>query len=288
MRPKKFNNKGKQNIVATTQHALRSDSRDETNITTMGFKVKDSIASTSSSSSLNETQHEKERIELFHIRVISKHTKIYTLFDRGSQENIISEDIVKKLNLETIPHPKPYPLGWICDNAKLHVTERCKLRFAITANFIDEVELDVIPLDICGIILGSPYLYDRRVIFHFHENKYHLFKYGVEYIVRAHNKKLNLSLLNVGQMKRFFNDSKNFVLLMIKPKENFENKAFQGCDAKLKSDLYEVVNTYDEMFQEPKRLPPKRGIQHEIQLQQDCPLPNIGMYRMLVMENAKN
>jgi hypothetical protein len=59
-RPKKFNNKGKQKTVATTQHDLGSDSGDETKITTMGFKGKDSIASTSSSSSsLNETQHEK-------------------------------------------------------------------------------------------------------------------------------------------------------------------------------------------------------------------------------------
>jgi hypothetical protein len=124
-------------------------------------------------------------------------------------------------------------------------------------------------LDICGIVLGSPYLYDRKAIFHRHENKYHLFKNGVEYIVRAHTKKMNLSLVNVGQMKRLVNASKNFVLLMIKPKDDIENEAFQGCDAKLKSDLYEVVNQFDEMFKEPKGLPPKRGIQHEIQLQQD-------------------
>jgi hypothetical protein len=253
----------------------------------MGYQGNGSIASTSSSNNLNVTRQEKERIELFHIRVVSKHTKIDTLFDTGSQANLISEDIVKKLKLETIPHPKPYPLGWICDNAKLQVTRRCKLRFAITAHFVDEVELDVIPLDICGIVLGSPYLYDRKAIFHRHENKYHLFTNGVEYIVRAHTKKMNLSLVNAGQMKRLVNASKNFVLLMIKPKDDIENEAFQGCDTKLKSDLYKVVNQYDEMFKEPKGLPPKRGIQHEIQLQQDCPLPNIGMYRMSVMENAE-
>jgi hypothetical protein len=98
MRPKKFNNKGKPKTTATTQHDLGSDSGDETKITAMGFQGKDSIASTSSSSSssLNETQHEKERIEIFHIRVISKHTKIDTLFDTGSQANLISEDTVKK------------------------------------------------------------------------------------------------------------------------------------------------------------------------------------------------
>ena len=51
--------------------------------------------------------------------------------------------------------------------------------------------------------------------------------------------------------------------------------------------MYEVVNTYDEIFREPKGLPPKRGIQHDIQLQEDCPLPNIGMYKMSVMKNAE-
>jgi hypothetical protein len=45
-----------------------------------------------------------------------------------------------------------------------------------------------------------------------------------------------------------------------------------------------VVSNYDEMFQEPKGLPPKREIQHEIHLQHDAPLPNIGMYRMSTIE----
>jgi hypothetical protein len=258
MRPKKFSHKGKPKTTTTTQHDLGFDSGDETKITTMGCQGKDSIASTSSSSSssLNQTQHEKEIIDIFHIRVISKHSKIYTLFYNGSQASLISEDTVKKLKLETTPHPKPYPLGWTCDNAKFYVTRRCRHLFSIIANFIDEVELDVIPLVICGIVLGSPYLYDRRDIFHRHENKYHLLKNGFEYIVREHTKKLNLSLVNVVQMKRLVNASKNFVLLMIKPKDNVEKKSFQGCDAKLKSDLYEVVKQYDEMFQ---RIASKKG-----------------------------
>ena len=103
----------------------------------------------------------------------------------------------------------------------------------------------------------------------------------------AHNKKTNLLLVNVGQMKRLVNSSKNFVLLMIKPKDNVDNEAFKGYDSNLKFELVYVVNQYDEMFQKQKGLPPKRGIQHEIQLQQDCPLPNIGMYWMSVMESAK-
>ena len=91
------------------KHDLGYDLGDETKVATMVTKGKESIASTSSSNYHNNTPNEEARIELFHVRVISKHTKIDTLFDSGSQANLISEDLVKKINLETIPHHKPYP-----------------------------------------------------------------------------------------------------------------------------------------------------------------------------------
>jgi hypothetical protein len=73
MRPKKFKNKGKPKTAATIKQDLGFDSEDETKITSMGFQGKDSIESTISSiSSLNETQHERERINIFHVRFISK------------------------------------------------------------------------------------------------------------------------------------------------------------------------------------------------------------------------
>ena len=164
------------------------------------------------------------------MRAISKHTNIDTLFDRGSQENLISEVLVKKINLETIPHPKPYPLGWIYKDENLQVSKKCILWFAITANFVDTVELDVFLLDITGIVLGIPYLYDRKAIFYHHEKKYHLFKDGKEFIVRAHRKKTNIALVNARQVKRLVNSSKNCVLLMIKPKADINHDSFEGCD----------------------------------------------------------
>ena len=61
---------------------------------------------------------------------------------------------------------------------------------------MDEVELDVVPLDICGIVLGSPYLYDCKVVCYREQNKYHLFKDGIEYIVRAHKTKASLAIVS--------------------------------------------------------------------------------------------
>ena len=162
--------------------------------------------------------------------------------------------------------PKLYPLGWLCDNAQLQVTKQCRLRFLITYVFVDEVDLYVVPLDICGIVLGSPYLYDRKTIFYREYNMCQLTKDGFEYIVRAHRMKINLSLVSASQMKRLVNVSKNFVVMIVKEKEVGQIEFFKGCDPKLKNDLIKVVFDYDIMFQKPKGLPPKREIQHEIHL----------------------
>ena len=74
---------------------------------------------------------------------------------------------------------------------------------------------------------------------------------------------------------------------MIKKNNDIDYESFEGCDDKLKSDLIDVVSKHGEMFQEQKGLPPKKGIQHEIQLQQDVPLSNIGMYHMSNMESLE-
>ena len=176
-----------------------SDSRDETEVVARSIQGKNPSIYVSKNEPVVD---ERKRSELFHIRVIYTHTKKDTLYDSGSQANLISKEIVKKLHLETKLHPKPYPLGWVCDNVQLQVTKQYRLRVAITFGFVDEVDLDLVPLDICGIVLGSPYLYDRKSIFYKEDNRCQLTKDFIEYIVCAHRMKTNLSLVYAYQMKR--------------------------------------------------------------------------------------
>jgi hypothetical protein len=44
------------------------------------------------------------------------------------------------------------------------------MKFSVSAYFIDEVELDVVPLDVCEVLFGIPYIYMRVVIFKQREN----------------------------------------------------------------------------------------------------------------------
>lgn len=151
------------------------DTGDEGKITATVSIGKNSDTASSSNTSIpcsNQNHlNEDKRVELFHIRITSKHTKIDRLFDSRSHENLISNDLVNKLALETHNHLRPYPLGWLNKETWINVTKQCRLKFSITNNYIDEVDLDVIPADICGVVLGSPYLYDRDVVFYRKEHK---------------------------------------------------------------------------------------------------------------------
>jgi hypothetical protein len=51
--------------------------------------------------------------------------------------------------------------------------------------------------------------------------------------------------------------------------------------------LEEFLKAYRGVFQEPKGIPPKREVEHEIQLLPDSPLSNIGLYRQLFWKQMK-
>jgi hypothetical protein len=172
-----------------TTNRLGIDSGDESIITIVGLtgKIGDGYDS---------------RSKLFHIRVIMKHTKINTLIDSGSQYNLISEEVVKKLGLTTKMHHKPYSLNWISKDHKLSITKQCIIQFEITSKYVDEVLCDVVSLESCGMVRGIPYLYDHKAIFYKEHNQYHLFKKGNEYVVHVHHIKENQSLLTMEQLKK--------------------------------------------------------------------------------------
>ena len=94
-----------------------------------------------------------------------------------------------------------------------------------------------------------------------------MFKNGIEYIVRAHSKNMNSSLMHARQMKRIVNASQNYALLMFKH-EDVVNEEFQGNASNENSDFIEVSNGYDNIFQESNVLHEKIGQQDLEKLQQ--------------------
>jgi hypothetical protein len=56
--------------------------------------------------------------------------------------------------------------GWLTwrdapTSIKIKVNKKCNIKFVISVDFIHEVELDVAPIDIGGVVFGRPNMYMR-------------------------------------------------------------------------------------------------------------------------------
>ena len=66
------------------------------------------------------------------------------IIDSGSQENIISKDVVERQQLETETHLSPYAIRWI---------KEVGIQVSID-KYNDEVYCDVVDIDACHILFG--------------------------------------------------------------------------------------------------------------------------------------
>ena len=102
----------------------------------------------------------------------------------------------------------------------------------------------MVPVDICGFVLGSPYLYDYDAVFYRREHKYNLQRDGVEFIVRAHKLKSHLDLVSVNQIKRLISSSKRYVLMVVKEQHKDRQDVSSGCESQFKDRLVKVVDSF--------------------------------------------
>jgi hypothetical protein len=87
-----------------------------------------------------------------------KGTLLHFIVDRGSQNNIISTELVKKLDFPTTPHLQSYNIRWLCQGRYICVNQQCHLPYGINP-FKDEVLCDISPLEVCDVLLGQLYLW---------------------------------------------------------------------------------------------------------------------------------
>ena len=99
---------------------------------------------------------ETQRHKLFRTRCTVQGSLCDFIIDSGSQENIISKDVLERLQLEMETHPSPYVIGWIKEVGGIRVYERCKVFFSI-GKYNDEVYYDVVDMDACHILFWCPW-----------------------------------------------------------------------------------------------------------------------------------
>ncbi|KAG6472144.1 hypothetical protein ZIOFF_069601 [Zingiber officinale] len=122
------------------------------------------------------------RHNIFRTRCKS-HGKVCSLvIDGGSFENFVSQEMVDKLKLTTIPHPHPYSVSWIKKDNEVRIDKKCLISFSMGKNYHDEVWCDVTPMDVGHILLGRPWQYDRSAIHDGRKNTYTFVLEGIDAI----------------------------------------------------------------------------------------------------------
>jgi len=106
---------------------------------------------------------DEQRENIFHTRCTVQGKVCSLIIDGGSCANVVSLSMIEKLGMQTVTHPHPYNIQWLNQSKGIQVNSRCLISFSIGKNYQDELWCDVIPMDACHMLLGRPWLYDRRV-----------------------------------------------------------------------------------------------------------------------------
>lgn len=82
------------------------------------------------------------------------------IINDGSFTNVVSKDLVYALGLSISRHLEPYYMEWLDNAGKLKITHKVHISFPV-GDYVDQVECDVLPLEVCCLLLGSPWQYDH-------------------------------------------------------------------------------------------------------------------------------
>nr|CAD1817789.1 unnamed protein product [Ananas comosus var. bracteatus] len=186
---------------------------------------------------------------------------IDAIIDTGSQKNLILENLVQRRGLSTTPHPHPhpYPLGWIDNNIEMKIDRQCKVKFAVTGVYIDEMLCEVVPLNICNLIFGSPYLRDRDATFFRRPQQYQFIKDEQNFLFTTELLSTTVDLVTARKAKRMINVCQKFALLVIRPviSKEANNKILSLACKENTDDVPKLIREHQDLFQEIQGLPQK-------------------------------
>jgi hypothetical protein len=124
-----------------------------------------------------EVEDTAQRCRLFRTTCKTKGWKCKVIVDSGSTDNLVSTEMVEKLELKTNKHPSPYKVSWLQKGHQVCVTRQCLVEFKM-GEYKDRILCDVIPMDVCHVLLGRPWQFDRNVVHDGRMNTYTLEKDG--------------------------------------------------------------------------------------------------------------
>ena len=71
--------------------------------------------------------------------------------------------MVENLSLKKIKHPIHYKVSWLHKGHQILVSEQCEIDLQV-GTYEDKMICDVMPMDVCHVLLGRPLPFDKKVV----------------------------------------------------------------------------------------------------------------------------
>jgi hypothetical protein len=239
-----------------------------------------------------EMENSAQRNSLFRTACKTKDRVCKVIVDSGSTDNLISTEMVEKLELETTDHPSPYKVSWLQKGHQVSVTKQCLVDIK-TGGYNDKILCDVIPMDVCHLLLGRPWQYDRNVIHDGRMNTYTLKNNGRTHMLcpiedKEAKLEVNNTLLLMSGKELLIEVKKKEdpqFFLVRKPRIVLTSTRVDDLRGEVQELLEEFANiVVDEI---PCSLPPMRSLSHHIDLIPGASLPKKSTYRLTPQENEE-
>jgi hypothetical protein len=192
------------------------------------------------------------------------------IIDSGSIDNLVSIDIVGKLEMEMTVHSTPYKVSWLQKGHQVIVTKQCFVEFRIEG-YRDEILCNVIPMDVCHVFLGIPWKYDMNVMHDGRKNTYTLDKNGrTHMLLPIEEKKVkeeaNTIILLMGGkelLREVKKEQKVQFVVVRKTKVILTSTSMED----LPEEIQELLENFADIVvdQLPSSLPPIISISHHIE-----------------------
>lgn len=194
---------------------------------------------------------------------------LYILIDSGSTHNFMDPEIAKKLNCDIQP-PKMKRVT-VADGGKLTVRGRVdKLQWTYQ-NATFEQDMMLIPFGNCDVVLGVQWLSLLGPITWDFLQLEMQFRYHNKRVVLHGIKDTGVKEVQADKMK-LSEDTANISMICVQRKDENEEvpelyTLSMGCERQSCPGLEELLQKYEDLFEEPKDLPPNRdGHDHKIPL----------------------
>lgn len=196
--------------------------------------------------------------------------------------------------MKRIPHPTPYKVSWLNKGQKFLVNEQTWVEFNIRC-YKDKILCDIIPMDVCHLLLGRPQKYDRKAKHDGQKNIYVIDKDGVSFTLtplqdEEFDKQVGSSVMVVGEkqfLKTLKDEGGQGFYLVIRPKSasTLAAKKVKGIPSEVQAllDKYKYI-AVDEL---PSYFPPMRDVSHHIDLIPSVKFPKKAAYKMTPKKNEE-